>query len=413
MLPFWIIAAVLIVLTMIVILWVMRAQRTKSGEDMQHLRVALYQDNLREIESEFQTGQVNQEQLENVKSELELALLQESQQSGLHTPSSEHRRSLSNNLLISVVTLVIAAISITLYFYLGSPEVIALRNIDYADITDNSGNPQSLLDTVPLLERHLQRNPRDANGLFFLASTYVALSEHEKAVSAFGKLYMLTGDNPQVMMAYVDALIRLNDGSFPDLATGLIHKVLALQPDNYSARLYAGLAAEERGEYATAIDHFNRLLPVLQDNPQLLQTVNVLITRNRMFLEEQGGAVDSAAITETSSLNLRVVLSDEMADRVAPEDTLFIYAQALEGPPMPLAVLRRQADDLPLEVTIDDSMAMIPDHKLSNYENVRIQARISKSGNAEVSSGDIVGINENVPVATEEMVEIEINQLVP
>ena len=413
MLPFWIIAAVLIVLTMIVILRVMRAQRTKSGEDMQHLRVALYQDNLREIESEFQTGQVNQEQLENVKSELELALLQESQQYDLHTPSGAHRRGLSNNLLISMVTLVIAAISITLYFYLGSPEVIALRNIDYADIADNSDNPQSLVDTVPLLERHLQRNPRDANGLFFLASTYVALSENEKAVSAFGKLYMLTGDNPQVMMAYVDALIRLNDGSFPDLATGLIHKVLALQPDNYSARLYAGLAAEERGEYATAIDHFNRLLPALQDNPQLLQTVNVLITRNRMFLEEQGGAADTAAITETSSLNLRVVLSDEIADRVAPEDTLFIYAQALEGPPMPLAVLRRQAGDLPLEVTIDDSMAMIPDHKLSNYENVRIQARISKSGNAEVSSGDIVGINENVPVATEEMVEIEINQLVP
>lgn len=413
MLPFWITAAVLIVITIIVLLRVMRTQRTDSGEDLQHLKVALYRDNLREIESEFQTGQVNPEQLENVKSELELALLQESQQQGMHSTAIAQGNHISNHLFISIIMLVIAAISVMLYFYLGSPEVIALRNIDYADIAENSDDPQSLRDTVPLLERHLQRNPKDANGLFFLASTYVALANHEQAVSTFEKLYLLTGDNPQVMMAYVDALIRLEDGSISDLATGLIHKVLALQPDNYSARLYAGLAAEERGEYATAIDHYNRLLPVLQDNPQLLQTVNVLITRSRMFLEEQGGAVDTAGITESSSLDLRVVLSSEMADRVAPEDTLFIYAQALEGPPMPLAVLRRQAGDLPLEVTIDDSMAMIPDHKLSNHEIVRVQARISKSGNAEVSSGDIVGINENVPVAAGDTVEVEINQLIP
>jgi cytochrome c-type biogenesis protein CcmH len=282
---------------------------------------------------------------------------------------------------------------------------------------DNIDNPQSLHATVPLLERHLRRNPQDANGLFFLASTYVALSDHENAVSAFQRLYQLTGDNPQVMMAYVDALIRLNDGTFTDLATGLIHKVLALQPDNYSARLYAGLAAEERGEYSMAIDHFNRLLPTLQDNPQLLQTVNVLITRNQMFLQEQGGGSETAGTVATAgtstSVYLRVILSDEVVDEVDPEDTLFIYAQASEGSPMPLAVIRRQAGELPVEITIDDTMAMVPNHKLSNFEIVKVQARISKSGNAEVSSGDIVGINENVVVSSEETVEIEINQIIP
>lgn len=417
MLPFWIIAAILIVITTMVILRVMRGQKTRSGEDIQNLRVALYQDNLREIEIEFQTGQVDPDQIENVKSELELSLLQESHQNSENTFAGEDHDAYSNKILISVVSLIIAVMSIILYFYLGSPEVIELRNIDYADIAENADNPQSLRETVPLLERHLQRNPQDANGLFFLASTYVALSEHENAVATFERLYQLTGDNPQVMMAYVDALIRVNDGSFTDLATGLIHKVLALQPDNYSARLYAGLAAEERGEYSTAIDHFNRLLPILQDNPQLLQTVNVLITRNKMFLEQQGGTPQSAG-TEAiqaplASVDLRIVLSAEVADQVMPEDTLFIYAQAVEGSPMPLAVIRRQAGELPLEVTIDDSMAMIPDHKLGNYETVRVQARISRTGNAEVSSGDIVGINESVEVATEEVIEIDINQIVP
>jgi cytochrome c-type biogenesis protein CcmH len=416
MLPFWIIATVLIVITLIAIILSVRGQKSYS-DDAQELRVALYRDNLREIESEFQTGQVDPDQLENVKTELELSLLQESHQHKKKPTTSEDNEGLSNSLLTSAMALVIVVMSVFLYLYLGSPELIALNKINYDDIVDNIDNPQSLHATVPLLERHLRRNPQDANGLFFLASTYVALSDHENAVSAFQRLYQLTGDNPQVMMAYVDALIRLNDGTFTDLATGLIHKVLALQPDNYSARLYAGLAAEERGEYSMAIDHFNRLLPTLQDNPQLLQTVNVLITRNQMFLQEQGGGSETAGTVATAgtstSVYLRVILSDEVVDEVDPEDTLFIYAQASEGSPMPLAVIRRQAGELPVEITIDDTMAMVPNHKLSNFEIVKVQARISKSGNAEVSSGDIVGINENVVVSSEETVEIEINQIIP
>ncbi len=312
---------------------------------------------------------------------------------------------------------IIVVVSIILYFYLGNPQLIALGNINYNDLAANIDNSQSLQRTVPLLERHLQRNPQDGNGLYFLASIYVALSDHENAVSTYEKLYQLAGENPQLMMDYADALIRLNDGSFTGLATELIHKVLAFQPNNYTARLYAGLAAEEDGEYATAIDHFNRLLPVLQDNPQLLQTVNVLITRNQLFLDEQGGtpqvAGTEAVPDVSSSVELHVFLSDEIAGRVSPEDTLFIYAQAVDGSPMPLAVIRRQASELPINVTIDDTMAMVPTHRLSNFEIVKIQARISKSGNAEVSSGDIVGINENVVVSTEDTVDIEINQIIP
>jgi len=81
---------------------------------------------------------------------------------------------------------------------------------------------------------------------------------------------------------------------------------------------------------------------------------------------------------------------------VVPEDTVFIYAQALSGPKMPLAIVRKKVSDLPIKVSLDDTMAMMPTMKLSNFEKVKLLARISKSGNAMTQPGDLIGVIEQV-----------------
>jgi cytochrome c-type biogenesis protein CcmH len=80
---------------------------------------------------------------------------------------------------------------------------------------------------------------------------------------------------------------------------------------------------------------------------------------------------------------------------------------------MPLAVIRTEANMFPMEVTLDDTQAMMPTHKISDFETVRVQARISKSGAAEPSSGDILGILEEVTVADTNRVELVINEIIP
>lgn len=76
--------------------------------------------------------------------------------------------------------------------------------------------------------------------------------------------------------------------------------------------------------------------------------------------------------------NLR--LSERSREIVLPTDTVFIFARAVDGPPMPVAVLQRPVSDLPLDFLLNDSQSMSADVKLSNFEQVVVTARISRSG---------------------------------
>jgi len=85
----------------------------------------------------------------------------------------------------------------------------------------------------------------------------------------------------------------------------------------------------------------------------------------------------------------RVSLDPALASQVSPQDTVFIYANAADGPRMPLAIVRTTVDKLPYDFVLDDSMAMNPQMKLSHISAVMVRARISRSGNAMAQPGDL------------------------
>ena len=91
------------------------------------------------------------------------------------------------------------------------------------------------------------------------------------------------------------------------------------------------------------------------------------------------------------SVTLSVSLDPALQDSLNPEHTLFIYARAAKGPRMPLAIVRHKAGELPLEVQLDTSMAMMPQMSLSQFSQVVFLARISASGNAMSQAGDLIG----------------------
>lgn len=413
MLLFWILSLTLVAMVLFVIIRPVTRERNGEADIDDSLRIRLYRENLAEIESDFTRGEVNEEQLNNVKSETELSLLREAGQYTGMSQASDGSSDSPDRTLLSLLVIMIGGLSLILYYYIGNPQLITLKQISGRATAEAPLDDTSLEEVVPLLERHLQRNPGDANGLYFLGSTYAARSDYSGAVSAYRRLYELASDNTQVMLAYADALVRANDGRFDGLPSELVEKVIALEPQNYTARLFAGLAAEERDELVVANEHYRVLLPVLRDRPQLLQTINMLIERNSTLMGESGQEENTGDAVASASIILDVSLSEELASRASPDDIVFVYAQATDGPPMPLAVVRRQVSELPLRVTLDDSMAMMPSRKLSDFETVKIQARVSSSGNAQVTSGDLLGVNESVSVSGDDSVKIEINEVVP
>ncbi len=80
---------------------------------------------------------------------------------------------------------------------------------------------------------------------------------------------------------------------------------------------------------------------------------------------------------------------------------------------MPLAIVRKQVSELPVTVTLDDSMAMAPGMVLSGFQEVTVGARISKSGNAMAQSGDLQGTKSPVRPADTTSLAIVIDSAVP
>jgi len=112
-------------------------------------------------------------------------------------------------------------------------------------------------------------------------------------------------------------------------------------------------------------------------------------------------APDSAPTPATASLKVTVSLSPALAKKAAPNDVVFIFARAVQGPRMPLAIVRKQVKDLPTTVVLDDSLSMSPEMKLSSVPEVVVVARVSKSGMAGAQAGDLEGMSGPVKTGTQ------------
>jgi cytochrome c-type biogenesis protein CcmH len=118
-------------------------------------------------------------------------------------------------------------------------------------------------------------------------------------------------------------------------------------------------------------------------------------------------AVAAAATAPTSAaargaaVSGIVEIAPALAAKLAPTDTLFVFARAAEGSRMPVAILRAQAKDLPLKFTLDDRSSMVAGMKLSDQAQIIVGARVSKSGSATPQPGDLQAYSDPVaPGAT-------------
>jgi cytochrome c-type biogenesis protein CcmH len=256
---------------------------------------------------------------------------------------------------------------------------------------------------LPALEKHLKEAPEDATGWRMLAKAYMALERYPEAAAAMERAAKLLPQDAQVLADQADALAMAQGQRLAGRPQALLARALELDPDNGKALYLAGYAALEAGDRETAARHWKRLLARLPPDSEDAATV-------RQQLEEIGagtpGAEQKAAISGT------VRLHESLRARVAPEDTVFVFARAVDGPRMPLAILRLKARELPAPFRLDDSQAMSPAMRLSGAREVVVEARISKRGNATPQPGDLEGVSAPVKPGARE-VTVVIDRVVP
>ncbi len=411
MLNFWIIAASLIGLALtFVIPPLLKKTTTTTHVERNALNIAIYQERLAELAQENLTPP----QLAQAKLELEKTLSQElEEQAKLRQPTAHW-------ISIIFIVVLIPLISIGGYLRLGQPQLIETKAIDTA--TDSQ--QASIEMMVTKLQERLAKNPDNLTDWDMLARTLTVLERFSEANDAFIKALTLGGDtDPEILISFAESLGKANAGELIGLPSLLLDKALQLEPDNQKALWIYGFAAMQTQQYLLAAQRWQRLLaqiPAEETNAR--QTLTSAIAEAQQ-LAQTPAMTDAMAEASTSTsttmteqitqIQVNVTLDTRLQAKLQPTDTVFIYAKAMQGPPMPLAVVKKLASELPLTVTLDDSMAMTPEMKLSSFKQVIVAARISRSGSAMTESGDLLGQIDAIDLEQTAAINITIDRVVP
>ena len=272
--------------------------------------------------------------------------------------------------------------------------------------------PEQVAAMVDQLAERLKAQPDDGEGWLMLARSQVALGQHAKAVASFREAARLRPDDANLFADYADAQAMADGRRLEGEASKLVDRALKVDPNNPKALALAGTAAFDRRDYAGAVRYWERLVRLEPDDAGYAQQVRGGIAEARQLAGMPPTApptTDSAPALLAASVSGTVELAPALKARANPDDTVFVFARAVEGSRMPLAILRKQVRDLPLRFTLDDEMAMSPDARLSGASRVVVGARVSKSGDAMPRPGDLQGQLDAVAVGAREL-KVEINQ---
>jgi cytochrome c-type biogenesis protein CcmH len=306
------------------------------------------------------------------------------------------------------------------YWWKGSPDLAgsaatqaAAGGTAESPATPHATNSDQIAAMTDKLAARLKDQPNDAEGWSMLARSYSVLGKHPEALKAYEKALSLRKDDATLLADYADALAVKNNRSLAGEPMKLIERALKLEPGNLKALALAGTYSFDKKDYAAAVKYWEKAAQTGgPDNPMVQQMLPGLAeARDLAGLPAASGPLDatpkpSAAGGKTVSGS--VSLAPALLKQVSPEDTVFIFARASEGSRMPLAILRKQVKDLPIQFSLDDSMAMAPANKLSGAAKVVVGARVSKSGNAMPQPGDFSGQTVAVAVgATALKIEIK------
>jgi len=395
---FLLIASVMILVAFLIVLPPLWRKQPAAEPDQDQRNIAIARQRLAELKEQLQTGALTQALYDEQLLELEQALSDDLDISGSlesHVKAAET----GGRWMATVLVLAIPFLAGSLYWALGNYQ--SLTQADQAAAA-NQATPEleQFNKMVAGLAQRLEKQPDDALGWTMLGRSYKYLQQYPKAVVAFEHAYKLTGDQPEIMLLYAEALAFANNEQLAGKPAELVFKALAMEPDNTTGLWFGGMAKAQAGDFVAAMTLWKKLESLLPPGSEPQQEIQGLLAKLATQIPE-GAAQEQAKPAQpvkTASIDVQVSLAAELQKSASPEDTVFVYAQALSGSPMPLAIVRKQVADLPLTVNLNDAMAMMPTMKLSNFEQVKLLARISKSGNAMKQPGDLIGVIEQATV---------------
>jgi cytochrome c-type biogenesis protein CcmH len=401
---FWMITTGMILAALALLAPTLLRKLPPRSDTREQLNVAIARERLAELVKQRDASHLSDEEFAQARRDLELALAEDL---GESASAETARTGTQGRWALPASALVIVAITVPVYLNIGSPELIDPSAGD-TQVASGHGEMPPMDELVKQLRARMEAEPGNVEGWHLLGRTYMSKRQFADAVYAFEHVIELTPNELPASLSLVDALVRRDNGQLSARAVELLEHARAIDPDNITALWLLGIAAADNGDLTRAIEHWQRAYPLLGEQPDMQKELAGLIRRAGGEPPRTGD--DLPAIMETALVAARstppttgaapaaagaaivvdVALTPALMEQVAETDTVFVLARAESGPPMPLAVARHQAGELPLRVTLTDVMAMIPALKLSSFERVTVSAKVSKSGQPRTQPGDML-----------------------
>lgn len=350
-------------------------------------QVELYQEHLEDLEKARGLGDIDEQQFQDLKLELQKNLLAE----GRTEASGAYK--LDGKTVILALAVVLPILSLVLYSQWGSK-----KDWDIYQMLESLPEAQSredydkrMRELVIEVQARLNQTPDNLQLQNLLAQTSMALQDYDQAVNAYRSILDAFPGSPRVIANLAQALFYRSGNTVTPEVREYVEEALALAPMLPEMHGLAGIDAKNRGDLQGAIRHWKLAVQSMDKNSRVAQGYLSGIANAEQALAAAGGSTEEATKAETdgdsaAAIDVKVALAEGV--QVNPGDTLFVYARAWQGAKIPLAIKKLSVGDLPLSLTLDESMAMAPGMTITSFPELEVLARISRSGSPAPQSGD-------------------------
>jgi len=372
-------------------------RRAATGVEREATNLSVLRDQRNELEADLANGVISAEQYTQARAELDRRVLDETR-----NESATAEQSRTGTLTAVVVAAGLPIVAVVLYLALGTPAALSPTLAAKAGGSEpgHQVTPEQIDAMIERVKERLARDPDNVEGWVVLARTYYVMGRSEDAVKAFERATALAPDDASLLADYADTLGMTQKQSLEGKPAELIARALKADPTHWKANALAGTLAFNHKDYAGAIAYWERVKQGVPPESPVAQSIDGSLAEARRLAGNPAASVATPPATPPSapvrsgalsaaSVSGTVTLAPSISGSVSPEDTVFVFARAVDGSRMPLAVVRGKIKDLPLAFRLDDSMAMAPTHRLSEHGEVLVGARVSRSGTVTPQPGDI------------------------
>jgi cytochrome c-type biogenesis protein CcmH len=282
------------------------------------------------------------------------------------------------------------------YVQLGAPQTWWPEPLSQR-VKISATTPEQLAEQTRVWQEATQKRPDDAQAWLTLARLHAAQNAHGPAEQALARVLALSPE-PDLWIERAQMKALSAGGIYTGEPWQWIQNMLRDQPQHLNALVLAGSAALSEKRYEAAQGYWQRALALVPSDSEAGQSLQQALAQAAemaaapAWVAAAGAGALPAAIAAGDTQPLiegEVRVSPEVQSQIAAGATLFVYAMAEEGSRRPVAIWRGTPTSWPVRFALSDSMGMGAPPMLSSLAQVRLVARVSKTGSAQKQEGDL------------------------